>query len=128
MKPQLSRRLSAYVCATAITVASGCASTNNDPADPFEGFNRAMFAVNEGLDTVAIKPVAQGYDAVTPLPVKVGVGNFFGNIWDSWTAINNLLQGKGGDALSDVGRVLINSTIGIGGVFDVASEMGLTKH
>lgn len=128
MKPQLSRRLSAYVCATAITVASGCASTHNDPADPFEGFNRAMFAVNEGLDTVAIKPVAQGYDAVTPLPVKVGVGNFFGNIWDSWTAINNLLQGKGGDALSDVGRVLINSTIGIGGVFDVASEMGLTKH
>jgi len=60
--------------------------------------------------------------------VKVGVGNFFGNIWDSWTAINNLLQGKGGDALSDVGRVLVNSTIGIGGVFDVASEMGLTKH
>lgn len=87
-----------------------------------------MFAVNEGLDTVAIKPIAKGYDAVAPLPVKVAVGNFFGNIWDSWTAINNLLQGKGGDALSDVGRVLVNSTIGIGGAFDVASEMGLTKH
>jgi len=128
MKPYLSRRLSAVACATVVAVASGCASTNDNPADPFEGFNRAMFAVNEGLDTVAIKPVAQGYDAVAPLPVKVAVGNFFGNIWDSWTAINNLLQGKGGDALSDVGRVLINSTIGIGGAFDVASEMGLTKH
>jgi phospholipid-binding lipoprotein MlaA len=126
VKPHLSRRLSALACATAI--ASGCASVDSNPADPFEGFNRAMFAVNEGLDTVAIKPVAEGYDAVAPLPVKVAVGNFFGNIWDSWTAINNLLQGKGGDALSDVGRVLVNSTIGIGGAFDVASEMGLTKH
>lgn len=128
MKPNLSRQLSSSVCAAAILAASGCATTENNPQDPFEGFNRAMFAVNEGLDKVAVKPVAQGYDAVTPLPVKVAVGNFFGNIWDTWTALNNLLQGKGGDALSDVGRVLVNSTIGIGGVFDVASEMGLTKH
>jgi hypothetical protein len=66
------------------------------PKDPFEGFNRAMFAVNEGLDVV-VKPVAQGYDAVAPLPVKVVIGNFFGNIWDAWTAVNNLLQGKGQD-------------------------------
>jgi len=129
VRANLSRQLSASLCVGAIIAASGCATTTeSDPADPFEGFNRAMFTVNEGLDKVAIKPIAQGYDAVTPLPVKVGVGNFFGNIWDSWTAINNLLQGKGGDALSDVGRVLVNSTIGIGGVFDVASEMGLTKH
>ncbi|MCB1932863.1 MAG: VacJ family lipoprotein [Candidatus Accumulibacter sp.] len=128
MKPPFSRRLAASLCATTLFVASGCATADRDPADPFEGFNRAMFAVNDGLDTVAIKPVAQGYEAVTPLPVKVAVGNFFGNIWDSWTAINNLLQGKGSDALSDVGRVLINSTIGIGGAFDVAGEMGLTKH
>ncbi|HRD93386.1 MAG TPA: VacJ family lipoprotein [Accumulibacter sp.] len=120
--------MSCSVCTAAILAASGCATTENNPQDPFEGFNRAMFAVNEGLDKVAVKPVAQGYDAVTPLPVKVAVGNFFGNIWDTWTALNNLLQGKGGDALSDVGRVLINSTVGIGGVFDVAGEMGLTKH
>lgn len=128
MKTNFSKRLSTLSCTLAIALASGCATTDSDPADPFEGFNRAMFAVNEGLDTVAMKPVAKGYDAVAPLPVKVAVGNFFGNIWDSWTAVNNLLQGKGGDALSDVGRVLINSTIGIGGAFDVASEMGLTKH
>ncbi len=129
MKPPFSRRLVACACAATMLAVSGCATVDHrDPADPFEGFNRAMFAVNEGLDTVAIKPVAKGYDAVAPLPVKVAVGNFFGNIWDSWTAINNLLQGKGGDALSDVGRVLINSTVGIGGAFDVASEMGLTKH
>jgi phospholipid-binding lipoprotein MlaA len=106
---------------------SGCATTANNPKDPFEGFNRAMFTVNEGLDVV-IKPVAQGYDAAAPLPVRAGIGNFFGNIYDVWTALNNFLQGKGGDGLSDVGRVLVNTTIGIGGVFDVASEMGLEKH
>jgi phospholipid-binding lipoprotein MlaA len=128
VRPTFSRPLTACACAATILAASGCATVDHDPADPFEGFNRAMFAVNEGLDKVAIKPVAQGYDAVTPLPVKVAVGNFFGNIWDSWTAINSLLQGKGADGLSDVGRVLINSTIGIGGVFDVAGEMGLVKH
>lgn len=105
----------------------GCATTESNPKDPFEGFNRAMFAVNEGIDVV-VKPVAKGYDAAAPLPVKVGIGNFFGNIWDVLTAVNNLLQGKGGQGFSDIGRVLINSTIGIGGVFDVASEMGLEKH
>ncbi len=107
---------------------SGCASTAANPKDPFEGFNRAMFAVNEGLDTVAFKPLAKGYDAIAPAPVKTGVGNFFGNIADVWTALNNLLQGKVGDAFSDVGRVLVNTTVGIAGLFDVATEMGLPKH
>jgi len=113
--------------ALAAAVLSGCATTANNPKDPFEGFNRAMFAVNEGVDVV-LKPVAQGYDYVAPQPVKTGIGNFFGNIYDVWTAFNNFLQGKGGDGLSDVGRVLVNTTIGIAGVFDVASEMGLEKH
>ena len=127
MKPYHSKRVSCMACAAAMFAASGCATTANNPKDPFEGFNRAMFAVNEGLDLV-VKPVAQGYDAAAPLPVKVVVGNFFGNIWDVWTAVNNLLQGKGQQAVSDVGRVLINTTAGIGGAFDVAGEMGLTKH
>ena len=106
---------------------SGCATTANNPKDPYEGFNRAMFVVNEGIDVV-VKPVAEGYDAAAPLPVKAAVGNFFGNIWDVWTALNNLAQGKAGQGLSDIGRVLLNTTIGIGGAFDVASEMGLEKH
>lgn len=125
MKNQIAKRVMA--AAFAATVLGGCATTANNPKDPYEGFNRAMFAVNEGLDVV-IKPVAQGYDAAAPLPVKTGIGNFFGNLYDVWTAFNNFLQGKGGDGISDVGRVLINSTLGIGGVFDVASEMGLEKH
>jgi phospholipid-binding lipoprotein MlaA len=124
---RLSSGAAGLACTLAMFVASGCATTSNNPKDPYEGFNRAMFAVNEGLDVV-VKPIAQGYDAVAPLPVRVVIGNFFGNIWDVWTAANNLLQGKGEEALSDVGRVLINSTVGIGGAFDVAGEMGLTKH
>ena len=125
MHAQRSLRLTCLACAVAI---AGCATTANNPKDPFEGFNRAMFAVNESLDAALIKPVAQGYDAAAPLPVKVVVGNFFGNLWDVWTAFNNLLQGKPQDAVSDVGRVLVNTTVGIGGAFDVAGEMGLTKH
>ena len=128
MKTQKIRRvLGVALTAAFIGGLTGCASTANNPKDPYEGFNRAMFSVNEGIDVVA-KPIAQGYDAAAPLPVKAGIGNFFGNIYDVWTAVNNLLQGKGGDAMSDLGRVLINTTVGIGGVFDVASEMGLEKH
>lgn len=113
-----------------LTVAlfSGCATTANNPRDPHEGFNRAMFEVNEAIDTVIAKPLAKGYDAVAPLPVKASVGNFFGNVGDLFIGINNGLQGKPGDGLSDIGRLLINSTIGIFGLFDVASEIGLEKH
>ena len=96
--------------------------------DPLEGFNRAMFSVNEGLDTVIVKPVAQAYDFVTPLPVRAGVGDFFGNIADVRNVLNNTLQGKLADAGTDLGRLLINSTVGIFGLFDVASELGLEKH
>lgn len=128
MKTLFAKRVfSMAFAAVVVSGLSGCATTANNPKDPFEGFNRAMFAVNEGIDVV-VKPVAQGYDAAAPLPVKAGIGNFFGNLYDVWTAFNNFLQGKGGDGLSDVGRVLVNTTIGIGGVFDVASEMGLDKH
>lgn len=109
-------------------ILAGCASTGSNPRDPYEGFNRAMFSVNEGFDTVVSKPLAKGYDAVAPLPVKAGVGNFFGNVGDLWTGVNNGLQGKIGDGASDIGRLLINSTVGILGLFDVASELGLEKH
>lgn len=109
----------------------GCLAVQADegnPHDPYEGFNRAMFSVNEVIDTYAAKPAAQVYDHAVPLPAKVGVGNFFGNVADFWIGINSALQGKFGDAGSDLGRLLVNSTIGIFGLFDVASELGLEKH
>jgi len=108
-------------------VLGGCATSGNSK-DPIEGFNRAMYGLNEAVDTVLIKPVAQGYDAVTPAPVRTGVTNFFGNIADFFIGVNNLLQGKPDQAVSDLGRVLVNSTIGLLGLIDWASSMGMEKH
>ena len=99
-----------------------------NPHDPYEGFNRSMFAVHEAIDKYAAKPVAQVYDNTVPLPVKAGVGNFFGNVGELWVGVNSALQGKFGDAGVDLGRLLINSTVGIFGLFDVASELGLERH
>ncbi|MBL8445926.1 MAG: VacJ family lipoprotein [Zoogloeaceae bacterium] len=113
----------------AVVVLTGCATGGNShPDDPLEGYNRAMFSFNETVDKAVMKPLAQGYDYVTPKPIKVGVGNFFGNLADVWIGVNNLLQGKVRDALSDAGRFLLNSTVGLAGIFDVATDVGLEKH
>ena len=112
--------------AVAATI-TGCATTNN-PKDPYESFNRSMFSFNDSLDRVALKPAATVYREILPSFLQTGVGNFFGNIGDVWTAVNNLIQGKLGDGMSDVARVVLNSTAGLLGVIDVASEAGLPKH
>jgi phospholipid-binding lipoprotein MlaA len=122
-----TRLKSTVLVMAAAGLLGGCATSGN-PKDPIEGFNRAMYGFNEVVDKAVIKPVAQGYDAVLPSPVRTGVTNFFGNIADFFIGVNNLLQGKPGDAASDIGRVLVNSTVGILGLIDVASEMGMEKH
>ncbi len=96
--------------------------------DPWEGFNRVMFSFNETVDTYALKPVATGYKAVTPDIVETGVGNFFGNLSDVGSLLNNVLQFKGQAAAEDMIRVLINSTIGLAGLIDVATPIGLPEH
>lgn len=106
---------------------SGCATPYNRK-DPLEPFNRAMFSFNEAVDGAILKPVAKGYKAVTPEPIEMMVGNFFSNIDDVVVMINDLLQFKFIEALSDGGRVLVNSTIGLFGVVDVASPIGLEKR
>lgn len=111
----------------ALLVLGGCATTANDPKDPFEGFNRAMFRFNDTVDEVALKPAAEGYSKL-PSFVQTGVGNFFGNLGDVWTAVNNFLQGKLANGMSDVMRVAVNSTMGFAGLLDIASEAGLPKH
>lgn len=128
MKTMLSAGIkSLLLSVTAAGLLAGCATSGN-PKDPIEGFNRAMFAFNDGLDSAIVKPVATGYEAVLPAPVRTGVTNFFSNIEDLLIGVNNLLQGKGSAAISDLGRVVINSTIGILGTFDIASDIGLEKH
>jgi phospholipid-binding lipoprotein MlaA len=110
----------------AVTLAlAGCATANQK--DPFEKFNRVMFNFNDAVDQAALKPAAEAYRTL-PSFMQTGVGNFFGNLGDVWTAVNNLLQGKMADGMSDVMRVAFNSTFGLLGVLDIGSEVGLVKH
>ncbi|MBP9712868.1 MAG: VacJ family lipoprotein [Sterolibacterium sp.] len=113
--------------AASLLASTGCATSGN-PRDPIEGFNRAMFDLNDGLDKALVKPVAQGYESALPAPVRKGVSNFFGNLGEVFIAANNVLQGKLPEAASDVGRFAINTTIGVLGIVDVASSLGLEKH
>ena len=111
-----------------IALLSGCASTNASKADPFESMNRATYAFNDVVDQAVLTPVAKGYQTVTPGFFRAGVSNVFTNVGDVATALNNFFQGKAGDGASDLGRVLVNSTLGVLGLFDVATPMGLEKH
>jgi phospholipid-binding lipoprotein MlaA len=114
--------------AFAMLLMTGCASNPRNPEDPLEGYNRAMFSFNEGVDKAVVKPVARVYEAAVPQLVRTGIGNVFGNLGDVWVGLNNLLQGEVGDGMSDLMRFAVNSTFGILGIFDVASEMGLHKN
>src|SRR5471032_3070838 len=123
----ISTHFRGVALALGVTVLlSGCAGPN--PRDPYEKFNRAMFKFNDTVDQVALKPAATAYRNVLPTFVQTGVNNFFGNLADAWSAVNNLLQGKGEAGMTDVTRFALNSTLGLAGLLDIASEAGLQKH
>ena len=122
------RRFLGSCLLTALVGLGGCATTGGSPNDPLEGYNRAMFGFNDGVDKTIIKPVASGYKTVMPEFARAGVTNFFSNLGDLWIGINNILQGKVGAGVSDFGRFAMNTTVGILGLFDVASNAGLEKH
>ena len=135
MRPSCSpRRVLAVAAIAASLVLGGCATVQQarggpgQKLDPWENWNRKVFAFNEGLDMYVLKPVATAYANVVPQPVRRGVDNFFANAADAWSAVNNILQGKGQAAFEDVVRVTTNSFFGIGGIFDVASEIGIERH
>lgn len=113
-----------------LIINTGCATLDGpaDPNDPLESYNRAMYQFNDTFDTYLVKPVAQGYDAITPAPVQKGISNFFSNLDDVLVIVNDLFQLKFKQAASDTGRFLINSTLGLFGLIDWASDMGLEKH
>ena len=107
---------------------AGCATSGGNPADPLEPFNRAMFSFNDTVDTAVVKPVAKGYRRVVPGILRTGISNFFSNLEDVWISVNNVLQGKFREGFDDFTRVLFNSTFGVAGIFDFASDVGLQKH
>jgi phospholipid-binding lipoprotein MlaA len=118
------------LCMTAALV--GCAAipagVEPSPNDPWEPFNRSVFEFNEGLDAYLLKPVVAGYRFVLPEFVREGIYNFFSNYNDIYTALYNLLQGKPDYAFHDLMRVAVNTTMGLGGLLDLATAGGLEKH
>ena len=107
----------------------GCATVQtHDPRDPLESFNRGVFAFNEGLDQAVFKPAATIYRDVTPQLVRTGVSNFLGNLDDAWSSVNSLLQFKLRHAVDNLMRFGVNTTFGLFGVLDVASEMQIERH
>ncbi len=135
-------RVLAAVLLAGVTSLGGCATQQKavaadpdaaleqlDPVyDPWEGFNRRMFAFNDFLDRKLVRPSAEQYRKVVPAPVRRSVGNFFRNLLEPTNALNNLLQGKPEAAVSDLWRFIMNSTIGVLGLRDVATPMGLERH
>lgn len=112
-----------------ILLLCGCASVENPhPHDPIENFNRGVYRFNKAVDKVVIKPVAYVYKGVIPVALQQGVGNFFDNIEEITTVANDILQFKFGYAIQDVTRFFINTTFGIGGIFDVASRVGIEQR
>jgi phospholipid-binding lipoprotein MlaA len=111
-------------------LAAGCATspgrTVND--DRWEGFNRGVYKFNDAVDRAALKPVAKGYQKITPRWMRIGIGNFLGNLEYPSTMVNQFLQGKPKQGLRDTGRFLLNSTLGLAGLFDVATAVGLEAN
>tara|TARA_Y100000816_G_scaffold117437_1_gene82344 strand:- start:2295 stop:3035 length:741 start_codon:yes stop_codon:yes gene_type:complete len=116
-----------------VLATSGCAISGNysgiyNPEDPYEKSNRRVYEFNKKLDEAFLRPLSEFYETATPDPAQVAITNFFSNLDDIRISINSLLQGKVVNSLSDITRFFINTIFGLGGFFDVATEMGLEKH
>jgi phospholipid-binding lipoprotein MlaA len=141
MSENRALRLPLYSTLLAVLVLGGCASNAPGAADeddrqtavesrvdPWEPVNRHVFAFNRGVDRATLKPIATGYEKVIPSFIRSGVRNFMVNLRGPRNILNNFLQGKGSNGFSETGRLVVNSTIGLLGVVDVASRLGLEKH
>lgn len=122
MTPTLRALASIAVAA----LVAGCAAAPSK-VDPLEPMNRALYSFHDVVDTNVVKPVAQAYVDVIPQLARTGVANVFNNIDDLFSAVNGLLQGKPDKAGNDLGRVMLNSLFGVGGLFDLASMIGIER-
>ncbi len=114
--------------AISLVLLTGCASgPNANPADPLEPWNRGVYKFNDAVDGAVLKPVATVYRDVTPNLIRQGVRNFFSNLQDGWSIVNNALQLKAQGTSDSFGRFLLNSTFGLGGIFDLASDLQIER-
>lgn len=121
----------AIVLASLAMAMGGCASVpaeDRADTDPWEPMNRTLYSINDGIDNVTLKPLAKGYEKILPQPVRTGISNFFKNLRTPGSSINNFLQGKPKRGFSELGRFVFNSTLGVGGIFDIATAGGLERH
>jgi len=117
-----------FLMGTAFLLA-GCATTGEgDPRDPLEGWNRGVYKFNDKFDDVLARPVAQTYEDFMPREIRSRVRNFFANLADPLIGVNNMLQGKVSEGLDDWTRFILNTTVGLVGIHDVATDFGLEKH
>ena len=118
------------VCLLGSALLPGCATTGSmdEYKDPFEKYNRAIYKFNDGFDKALLQPVAKGYRKIIPSPVRRSVGNFFRNLLEPTTIINDLLQGKFEQAVNDTLRLVYNTSFGLLGLFDVATAIGIERH
>ncbi|MGH8740739.1 MAG: MlaA family lipoprotein [Burkholderiales bacterium] len=115
--------------AVLVFLLGGCATAPDaDPRDPWEGFNRGVYKFNDVVDEALARPVATAYRDLVHVQIRDRVRNFFSNIGDVFIGVNNVLQGKFHEGLEDFSRVAFNSTLGLFGIHDIASEMGIEKH
>lgn len=133
--PEISFRLRSVIrliliCAMGFVLLPGCATTGSidEYKDPLEKYNRAVYKFNDGFDKALLKPIARGYRKIVPSPVRRSVGNFFRNLLEPTTIINDLLQGKFSQAVTDTLRLVYNTSFGILGLFDVATAIGIERH
>ncbi|NNU42055.1 MlaA family lipoprotein [Ramlibacter montanisoli] len=122
------RSVVATILAGAALLAAGAAAAQADPRDPLEPINRGVDALNQRVDRAAIQPVARAYERAVPSLVRRGASNFFANLGDVWSAANSVLQVKPGDAAQNFMRFAVNTTAGLAGVFDVATDIGIDRH
>lgn len=123
--PRTARVLRTAAALGTLALLTACATPQN--RDPLEAFNRKVFGFNEAVDTAVVAPVARGYTAVTPQPVQTGVTNFLNNLKDVWATVNLFLQGRVGEGAQNILRVALNSTLGVAGLVDVATELQLDR-
>ncbi len=124
------RRVHSIGVSLVLVLTAGCAHTPpyEEPRDPLEPINRAVYRFNDVFDRALLKPVAKAYEKVTPAPIQTGIGNFFSNLGEPLVIVNDLLQGKATQSASDSARLVFNSTFGVLGLIDVATPMGHPKH